>query len=381
MKDPLTLEAYDYDLPPDLIAQTPIEPRDAARLLVVNRATGRLTHAQVRDLDRFLRPGDLLVANESRVIPARLLGRRSTGGRVEALLVQPLGPNRWAALVRPARRVRPGERLLFERETVRLTATVVGTGPEGLRVLEFAAEDVVSALRQIGQVPLPPYIRQPLADPERYQTVYARTEGSVAAPTAGLHFTPELIARLQAQGVHFAWVTLHVGLDTFRPIKATDPRQHQLHAEFCHLSPETAALINAARVEGRRIIAIGTTTVRVLETAGLLAAGLPAPVSAVPPDPAAVVSGESPVQPAGWLHQPARGAAVVPFTGWTRLFIYPGFAFRVVEGLLTNFHLPRSTLLLLVSAFAGRDLLLRAYREAVAQRYRFYSFGDAMLIL
>lgn len=338
---------FDYELPDRLIAQTPVEPRDASRLLVIDRASGRLLHRVFRDLPEYLRAGDLLVANDSRVIPARLHGRRAgTGGRVEALLLTRRQPNVWEALVRPGRRVRVGDVLEFGRDGEALRAEVVGTTPAGGRLLRFAASP--QDLDRVGVTPLPPYIRAPLADPERYQTVYARERGSVAAPTAGLHFTPELMARVEALGASFVYTTLHIGLDTFRPVQEERVEEHAIHSEYCVLGPEVAARVNATKAAGGRVIAVGTTAVRTLETAAQGA-----------------LDGE-------W---------VTPYAGQTCLYIYPGYRFRVVDAMVTNFHLPRSTLLMLVSAFAGRELILAAYREAVAQNYRFFSFGDATLIL
>jgi S-adenosylmethionine:tRNA ribosyltransferase-isomerase len=351
---------FDYALPPELIAQTPIEPRDAARLLVMRRATGALEHRHFRDLGEYLRPGDLLVANRSRVIPARLRGRkRPSGGAVEVLLLArraDLGPDTWEALVRPGRRVHEGQALKFGDGA--LTAEVLDRTPAGVRVVRLGAADgdVPAALDRLGSMPLPPYIRAPLRDPERYQTVYAREPGSAAAPTAGLHFTPGLLAALERQGIGLAYVTLHIGLDTFRPIAEGDVTQHRIHSEEIELDEPTAARIAAARAAGGRIVAVGTTAVRVLESAAARAAESGA-------------TGE------------AGGPVVAPFRGRTGLYIVPGHRFRAVDALITNFHLPRSTLIVLVSAFAGREPILRAYAEAVAQKYRFYSFGDAMLLL
>ncbi|MCL4535234.1 MAG: tRNA preQ1(34) S-adenosylmethionine ribosyltransferase-isomerase QueA [Bacteroidetes bacterium] len=336
---------FDYRLPPKLIAQTPIEPRDASRLLVLHRKDQRIEHRQFRDIAGYLRPGDLLVANQSRVIPARLLGRkRDTGGRVEVLLVRRREPGLWETLAKPGRRVRRGTLLEFgtENGSLHTECKMVERTDAGGWLVRFGDE---AALEAIGGVPLPPYIHRPLADPERYQTVYARVKGSVAAPTAGLHFTPALMDDLERMGVQFAFLTLHIGLDTFRPVQVEDPAQHQLHAEFGELSPEAAAAVNAAHARGNRVIAVGTTAVRLLESAA------------------------------------DEAGRVGPYAGWTRLFITPGYRFRAVDALITNFHLPRSTLLMLVSAFAGREFVLRAYGEAVAERYRFYSFGDATLIL
>lgn len=342
---------FDYFLPPERIAQTPIEPRDAARLLVVDRAAGALAHRHFRDLGDYLEPGDLLVLNESRVIPARIQARKvPSGGRVEILLLTRHDPQTWEALV-GGRRALPGTRLRLEGAPQEvLEAEVVAVAPSGGRLIRFS-RPVDDLLDQVGEVPLPPYIHTPLYDRDRYQTVYARVSGSVAAPTAGLHFTPALMQSLHARGIRFAQVTLHIGLDTFRPVTEERVEEHIIHREWCSLDSATAEAIAATRLQGRRVVAIGTTAVRVLETAAAraLEEGAPAPV--------------------------------VPYSGWTDLFIYPGFRFHAVDTLVTNFHLPRSSLLMLVSAFAGRDLILRAYREAVEQGYRFYSFGDAMLIL
>ena len=350
----LRTEEFDYQLPQELIAQTPIEPRDAARMLVVERATGMLAHRHFRDLGSYLAPGDLLVLNESRVIPARLRARKvPSGGRVELLLLTRHDPRTWEALV-GGRRARAGTRLRIEAPAGEeagevLEAEVVGETPAGGRLIRFSApvDDLLDAL---GQVPLPPYIHVPLADRERYQTVYAKARGSVAAPTAGLHFTPQLLSSLAAQGVGFATVTLHIGLDTFRPVSEEHVEEHTIHREWCRIDAPAAEAIAGARARGGHIVAVGTTTVRVLETAAQAAI--------------------------------AQGAddPVIPFDGWTDLYIYPGYQFRAVDALVTNFHLPRSTLLMLVSAFAGRELILRAYHEAIRERYRFYSFGDAMLI-
>ncbi len=350
---------FDYDLPQELIAQTPIEPRDSSRLMVVDRAAGTLAHHVFRDLPRFLRPGDLLVHNESRVIPARLFARKPSGGQVEVLLLRPRSERVWETLVR-GRGVRPGLSLQLldgpDGEPVEGWAEVVEAGERGLRTLTFD-RPVLDLAETLGQTPLPPYIHTPLRDPERYQTVYARMPGSAAAPTAGLHFTPELLLELHEMGVRSVFVTLHVGLDTFRPVSEERFEDHRMHTEYCVLRPETAEQINRARLEGRRVIAVGTTSVRVLETAALRAVG-----------------GDPRAEACPWR-------PVVAFEGETDLFIYPGFRFRAVDALITNFHLPRSTLLMLVAAFCGKELLDRAYQEAIRQRYRFYSFGDAMLFL
>jgi S-adenosylmethionine:tRNA ribosyltransferase-isomerase len=357
--------AFDYELPESYIAQTPVEPRDSARLLVVDRATGTLTHRIFRDIGDYLRAGDLLVANDSRVLPARLFAHKvPTGGRVELLLLVRRDARTWEALVH-GRKTPPGTRLALSLPDSPDAAPVVageviGWTPSGARVIrwERPLDDLLDAL---GVVPLPPYVHAPLADPERYQTVYAHHPGSVAAPTAGLHFTPELLIALRRQGVQMAFVDLDIGLDTFRPVETERVEDHHIHTERCSLSIETARQINQAKLEGRRTIAVGTTTVRVLETAARQAN--------CDPD-----SQQEGAQVCAWQ-------TVSAFSGPTDLFIYPGFSFRAVDALITNFHLPRSSLLMLVSAFADRELILRAYREAVREGYRFYSFGDAMLIL
>lgn len=353
---------FDYDLPQELIAQTPLEPRDSSRLLVVERATGTLNHSHFRDIGDYLRPGDLLIANQSRVIPARLLGKRAkTGGHVEILLLAEradLGTDIWETLVRPGRRLREGALMLFgdESGTDVLQAEVLQRTENGGRIVRFtavsqpqsagSATSVSELIEQLGHMPLPPYIHEKLQDPERYQTVYSRIVGSAAAPTAGLHFTPELLARLRQQGVQVGFVTLHVGLDTFRPVEVEDFREHKMHSEEIDLDEHTAELIQQTRHSGGRVIAVGTTVVRVLESV------------------ASVHNGQA-----------------LPYHGATRLFITPGYRFQLVDGMITNFHLPRSTLLLLVSAFSSKPLMDQAYQEAVRERYRFFSFGDAMLIV
>lgn len=342
MTHPLRTSDFDYHLPPDRIAQTPVEPRDAARLLVLDRVSGSLSHHHFRDLPLFLRPGDLLVANDSRVRPARLLGHKlPSGGRVELLLLKPVDALTWETLAR-GRRLTPGARLSLGDGQAR--AEIVGETEAGGRIVRFD-DPIEPLLPQIGIMPLPPYIHTTLTDTERYQTVYSRVVGSAAAPTAGLHFTPELIQRLADMGVGFAFVTLHVGLDTFRPVEVEDAHSHVMHSEWAELSAATAQAIAATKAHGGRVIAVGTTAVRVLETAALATSPLAA------------------------------------YAGWTRLFITPGYEFRVVDGLITNFHLPRSTLLMLVSAFASREAIHAAYQTAIAENYRFFSFGDAMLIL
>ena len=340
---------YDYHLPPHLIAQTPLEPRDSSRLLVLQRDTGHMEHRHFYELTEYLREGDVLVFNDSRVIPARLHGRREgTGGKVEFLLLQRLQPGVWKAMGRPGRRLQPGSRFRIEGDSDdELWIEVLEASEDGVRTVRLSSEEGIGSA---GQTPLPPYIHTPLDDPERYQTVYAKTPGSVAAPTAGLHFTPELLDTLSAKGVRQIYVTLHVGLDTFRPVRGEDPREHAIHGEYFQIDEDAAAQLNAARGEGRRVLAVGTTSVRLLEQAALYAED--------------------------------RGSSeLLPNSCWAELYILPGHRFRVVDAMLTNFHLPRTTLLMLVSAFAGRERILNAYREAVARDYRFYSFGDGMLIL
>ncbi|MFN8483101.1 MAG: tRNA preQ1(34) S-adenosylmethionine ribosyltransferase-isomerase QueA [Anaerolineae bacterium] len=358
---PLRTSDFDYHLPPDRIAQTPAEPRDSSRLLVLDRASGRRSHRRFRDLPDLLRPGDLLVANDSRVRPARLLGRKASGGRVELLLLKPVDATTWETLAR-GHRLAPGARLVFGDGQV--NAQIVGVTGAGGRLVRFDAP-VEPLLPDLGHVPLPPYIHEHLDDPERYQTVYSRVVGSAAAPTAGLHFTGALIERLDTLGIGMAFVTLHVGLDTFRPVEVEDARSHVMHSEWAELSADTAAAIAAVRAAGGRVVAVGTTAVRVLESAALASAGI---------DP-----GHS--QDFAALPRPAAPPPLAPYSGWTRLFITPGYQVRAVDALITNFHLPRSTLLMLVSAFAGREAMLAAYDEAVAEGYRFFSFGDAMLIV
>ena len=351
-----------YDLPEQLIAQHPAEPRDTSRLLVLDRTTGDIRHRIFRDVTEYLRPGDCLVVNNTRVIPARLIGEKEgSGGKMEFVLLKRLARDEWEVLVKPGKKARIGARFLFGDGLLR--AEVVGMLDEGNRRVRFEYEGVwEQVIDKVGTMPLPPYITATLEDRERYQTVYARPEGSAAAPTAGLHFTPELLDAIRAAGVSIAEVTLHVGLGTFRPVKVENVQEHHMHAESFSISREACDTILAARAAGGRIIAVGTTTVRVLESvAAAVGNGMPS-------DPATAGSGE----PAPLL---------APMEGETRIFIYPGYEFRVTDGLITNFHLPESTLMMLVSAMAGRELILEAYRVAVHEAYRFFSFGDAMLIL
>ncbi len=335
---------FDYKLPPEQIAQTPLSPRHNSRLLVLNRQDHSLTHDCFWHIDRYLQAGDLMVINETRVIPARIFARkRPGGGKAELLLLKQRDERTWTALG-GGKGLKQG-RLLEIKDGPEVEIIEVLEGPK--RLVRFS-EPVDTYLDQIGHVPLPPYIHKTLDDPERYQTVYAQQLGSAAAPTAGLHFTPELMKKLEDRGVEFARLLLHVGLDTFAPVTESDPRHHKIHTEWCELSPETALRINRVSSLGGRIVAVGTTSVRTLETAAKTA---------------------------------EQGALVGPYTGPTDLFILPGYSFKVVDALVTNFHLPKSTLLMLVSAFAGRDFILRAYREAVDEGYRFFSLGDATLIL
>lgn len=361
---------FDYNLPQELIAQRPLPQRDASRLLVMNRENGTLAHHPFTDLIDFLQPGDVLVANNSRVIPARLYAQKETGGRVELLLLKQLGANRWQALV-GGKGLREGSvvTLLQADETpaaITATITAVLDGPQ--REITFSAP-VDNWLYNLGHTPLPPYIHETLDDAERYQTVYARTEGSAAAPTAGLHFSGDLLLALREKGVLLEMVTLHVGLDTFKPVAADNIAEHAIHREWATLSPDAAKRINEAKLAGGRIIAVGTTTVRTLETAALRSAGINGPLQDISArDARGETSNMCPWKP------------VAAFTGPTDLFIYPGYRFRAVNAMITNFHLPQSSLLMLVSAFAGREQMLHAYETAVQHQYRFFSFGDAMLI-
>ena len=386
MKAPVALPSlrtsdFDYQLPQELVAQTPVEPRDHSRLLVLDRRDGSIQHRRFHEIDRFLSPGDLLVFNDSRVIPARLVGRKAgSGGAVEALLLHRMEPGLWQALMRPGRRLAPGAQVEFsDREGRVYPAQVMERLEGGTRAIRFDDE---AAIEACGQVPLPPYVKEPLADWERYQTVYARVSGSAAAPTAGLHFTQELLDRLSARGVGFAFVTLHTGLDTFRPVQEEDPGQHRIHREYAVLPEETARRVNEARSRGGRIVCVGTTTTRVLETAAA-----PQPVRGEPVEPSQP-GGQSALRQVRQSRdsRPSVGAQgermkLAPFAGWTDLFILPGHNFQAIDVLITNFHLPRSTLLMLVGAFAGKPLIDRAYAEAIQERYRFYSFGDCMIVL
>jgi len=347
---------FDYHLPQDLIAQTPIEPRDSSRLLVLDRGSGLLQHKRFLQIVEYLRPGDVMVFNQSRVIPARLRGRRTdTGGKVEFLLLRRDSPGVWQALARPGRRLKAGATVTLElpgnvpAETApgAFDVEVLDSGQDGIKTIRLLHEEDID---RFGVMPLPPYIHDRLEDPERYQTIYARQLGSAAAPTAGLHFTQELLDGLAAKGVEQVFVTLHVGLDTFRPVQDDDPNQHRIHTEYYELSQGTADVLNRAKSDGRRVIAVGTTSVRVLE------------------------------HTAQEMVRQGR-EQLVECQGQADIFILPGYRFRLVDAMVTNFHLPRSTLLMLVSAFAGRETMLSAYQEAIREQYRFYSFGDAMLML
>ena len=339
----MNVQDFDYYLPEELIAQTPLAQRDASRLMVLPRQQGACSHRHFFELPSLLRKGDLLVFNDTRVLPARLHGRkRDTGAKVEVFLLKRLDLDRWETLVRPGRKLRPGTEVVFSDE---LSAVIEDTTEFGGRIVRFCWQGVFEEiLQRLGEVPLPPYIHEKLPDPERYQTVYARENGSAAAPTAGLHFTPELLSQLREQGIQTAYVTLHVGLGTFRPVAVESIQDHVMHSEQYAISAETAALVNETRRQGGRVIAVGTTAVRTLETAG-------------------------------------QSGQLQPCSGFTNIFIYPGYEYKIIDGLITNFHLPKSTLLMLVSALAGRERVLAAYKEAVEQRYRFFSFGDAMFIL
>ena len=333
-----------YDLPQELIAQTPLDKRDASRLMTLDRVTGETAHHHFYELPDFLRPGDCLILNDSRVLPARLLGQRLPGGGAcEVLLLIDRGEKTWECLVRPGRKMRTGAKLSFGNGE--LTAEVVGELEGGNRLVRFDYEGIfLEVLERLGKMPLPPYIKEELQDQERYQTVYSKVLGSASAPTAGLHFTPELLEKIAAKGVGIGYVTLHVGLGTFRPVKEEEITDHEMHSEYCVISQETADLINRTKANGGRCICVGTTSCRTLES---------------------------------WAAEDGHMEAKA---GWTNIYIYPGYQFKVMDALVTNFHLPESTLIMLVSAFAGREHVLAAYQEAVKERYRFFSFGDAMFI-
>ncbi len=332
-----------FDLPPELIAQTPLERRDASRLLALDKATGATRHLHFYDLPSLLHPGDCLVLNDSRVLPARLIGKRTGGGACEVLLLIDRGDKVWECLVRPGKKLRPGAKVTFGDGE--LSAQVVGEEAGGNRLVRFDYDGIfLETLERLGKMPLPPYIKAELEDSERYQTVYSKVVGSAAAPTAGLHFTPELLGQVQTMGVRVCYVTLHVGLGTFRPVKAENLDEHEMHSEYCVIPQETADMVNETKRRGGRVICVGTTSCRTIES---------------------------------WSDEDGTLKASA---GWTNIFIYPGYRFKVLDGLITNFHLPESTLVMLVSALAGREYVLAAYGEAVRERYRFFSFGDAMFI-
>ena len=332
-----------YDLPQELIAQTPLERRDGSRLMVMDKATGALQHRHFFDIVDYLRPGDCLVMNDSRVIPARLLGHRPTGGAAELLLLRDKGDGVWECLARPGRKLHEGAEVIFGDGA--LTATVKTVLENGNRLVQFHYEGIfLEILERLGKMPLPPYIKEELQDQERYQTVYSKEVGSAAAPTAGLHFTKELLKEIEDIGVNTCFVTLHVGLGTFRPVKTEIIEEHEMHSEFCVVPKKTAEIINKTKKNGGRVIAVGTTSCRTLESFA---------------------------QEDGTINESS---------GWTNIFIYPGYRFKCIDALITNFHLPESTLLMLVSAFSSREIMLHAYAEAIERRYRFFSFGDAMFI-
>lgn len=334
---------FDFYLPEELIAQTPLEKRDTSRLLHLNKQTGEIEHKHFYDIKQYLREGDCLVLNDSRVLPARLIGARPTGGAVELVLLKDLGDNRWECLSRPGRKTKPGQELVFGDGE--LTAVVQEVTLGGNRIVKFSYEGIfLEILERLGKMPLPPYIKEELQDSERYQTVYSKELGSAAAPTAGLHFTKELLAEIADMGVKICYVTLHVGLGTFRPVKADKIEDHEMHSEFCIVPDETAESVNAVKMAGGRVIAVGTTSCRTLESFT------------------------------------TEDGVLQATSGWTNIFIYPGYKFKCIDALITNFHLPESTLIMLVSALAGREHILNAYNTAVKERYRFFSFGDAMMI-
>lgn len=342
----MDVQQFDFELPEHLIAQHPLEDRTSSRLLVLNKETGEIQHQRFTNLIDHLVPGDVLVLNDSRVLPARLIGEKAeTGAKIEVLLLKSLGEDRWETLVKPGKRVKPGTIVTFGNGL--LSCVCEEMTESGGRIVRFSYEGIFyEILEQLGSMPLPPYIHAQLDDQERYQTVYARERGSAAAPTAGLHFTKEYLEQIAAKGVHLAYITLHVGLGTFRPVAADTVEEHVMHAEYYEISQETADLVNAAKSEGRRVIAVGTTSCRTLETVGR-----------------------------------DHGGRLAATSGWTDIFIYPGYTFSIIDGMLTNFHLPKSTLVMLVSALAGKEYILHAYNTAVKEEYRFFSFGDAMLIL
>ncbi|MEQ2465733.1 tRNA preQ1(34) S-adenosylmethionine ribosyltransferase-isomerase QueA [Niallia sp. Sow4_A1] len=341
----MKVDLFDFHLPEELIAQTPLEDRTSSRLMVVNKDTGELEHRKFKDIYEYINPGDCLVLNDTRVLPARLHGEKEdTGAHIEVLLLKQQEEDKWETLVKPAKRVKEGTIITFGDG--KLKAVCVKELEHGGRILDFQYEGIFyEILDQLGEMPLPPYIKEKLDDQDRYQTVYAKERGSAAAPTAGLHFTTDLLDALKEKGVHIAFITLHVGLGTFRPVNVEEVDKHEMHAEFYQINGETASLLNKVRAEGGRILSVGTTSTRTLET---------------------IAS--------------ANNGKFVESSGWTSIFIYPGYEFKGIDGMITNFHLPKSTLIMLVSALAGRENVLHAYEKAVKERYRFFSFGDAMFI-
>ena len=337
----MLLTDFDYELPEELIAQTPIEPRNASRLMVLDKVNETIEHSHFYDLQKYLKAGDVLVLNDTRVIPARLIGHRESGGQVEIFLLRRIDGDKWETLAKPGKKAAISNVINFGKK---LSCKIVDKTDFGGRIVEFEYEGIFEEiLDKLGETPLPPYIHEKLANSERYQTVYNRERGSAAAPTAGLHLTKEQMSQLQQAGIKFGYVTLHVGLGTFRPVKVDKIEDHEMHEEYYSIPAETVELINQAKKSGSEVIAVGTTTTRALESAA--------------------VTGELKAQ-----------------SGMTNIFIYPGYQFKVIDGMITNFHLPKSTLIMMISAFAGRDFIMRAYREAVQNKYRFFSFGDAMLI-
>lgn len=340
------VDLFDFNLPESLIAQTPLKNRSDSRLMVLNKETGAIKHTVFKKITEYLQPGDCLVLNDTKVLPARLFGvKEDTGAKIEVLLLKQLEGDKWETLVKPAKRIKNGSEIIFGDGKLR--ATCVEEKEHGGRILQFHYEGIFyEVLEALGEMPLPPYIKEQLDDRDRYQTVYAKERGSAAAPTAGLHFTEELLEEIKNMGVHIAFITLHVGLGTFRPVSVDEVNEHEMHAEFYQVSQETADLINQVKKQGGRIISVGTTSTRTLETIAK-----------------------------------ANNGKIIASSGWTDIFIFPGYEFKGIDGMITNFHLPKSTLIMLVSALAGREHVLHAYNEAVSEKYRFFSFGDAMLII
>lgn len=342
----MKLDIFDFELPEELIAQVPLENRDSSRLMILDKETGEIQHDTFHNVINFLKPGDCLVLNDTKVLPARLFGVKvNTGAKVEVLLLKQLQGDKWETLVKPAKRIKIGTTLSFGNGE--LTATCTNELEQGGREFEFHYQGIFyEVLEQLGKMPLPPYIKTQLSDQDRYQTVYAKERGSAAAPTAGLHFTESLLKEIRSRGIHLAYITLHVGLGTFRPVSAEEIEDHEMHSEYYRMTEETAEILNTVRQQGGRIISVGTTSTRTLETIAT-----------------------------------ANNGQFTASSGWTDIFIYPGYKFNAIDGMITNFHLPKSTLIMLISALAGRDHVLNAYKQAVRERYRFFSFGDAMLIL